>query len=378
MPTLRPVGALFLVFGTFWGAWAVSVADIKRSLDLSTTTFGILLSIALLGAAVTNNVAGVMAERHGTGRALVVTTLAWSALLAVAAACTVRAVFVPVFVVLVAAGGAVDVVMNIAATAALGSAPGRLVRFHALFNAGAVVGALGMGVVLRAGGSWRIAWPAIAVAGVAAAVAAARREVPGGASGAHTLRRGIATVWREGLVAIAVVFALAAMVEGGVDTWGVLYLREHLASGLLVGTAAYVLGQSVATSARVLLGPAAGALGAIRGVAVGGLTAAGGLGLMVATSHPAAGAAGLVLAAGGISVCWPLLLAHATRATAEPGLVVGGVTSVGYLGFVLGPALVGGVAGHYGLAGALVILVGAALAVGVTPIVRAATAASAP
>ena len=42
--------------------------------------------------------------------------------------------------------------------------------------------------------------------------------------------------------------ALAEITEGGVDTWGVLYLRNHLATGVLLGAGAYVVGQAVAAA----------------------------------------------------------------------------------------------------------------------------------
>jgi hypothetical protein len=46
------------------------------------------------------------------------------------------------------------------------------------------------------------------------------------------------------------------MVEGGIATWGVLYLRGHLAR--LVGVSAHVVGQSLATLARLGGGPLVG------------------------------------------------------------------------------------------------------------------------
>ena len=157
------------------------------------------------------------------------------------------------------------------------------------------------------------------------------------------------TLRREGLIALAVIFALATMVEGGIDTWGVLFLREQLASGLLIGAGAYMLGQAMATLGRLTLGPAAGSLGARRGVALGAGMAAGGLVLMAVAGSVAVAATGLVVAAAGISVCWPLMLAHASAQLDRPALVVGGLTSVGYVGFVLGPVIVGWLADSFGL-----------------------------
>ncbi len=366
--SLRPVAAGFVCFGFFWGAWAVSASDIKGSLGVSDGSFGLLLSVALLTAAATNAVAGSLAERWGTQTGLSRSLAGWGVLLATGAAVHAPLAFGALLVGVIALGGAVDVVMNIAATAALGEQPGRLVRFHALFNAGVVGGALTVGVLLRAGASWRWVWSATALAAFALAQRCRRVRIPAGAVGQRRgLLEAIATVRREGLVLLAVVFATAAMVEGGIDTWGVLFLREELASGLLVGTAAFVLGQLVATGARLTLGPAAGSLGARRGVGLGAGLAAGGLALMASAGPVGVAAIGLVMAAAGISVCWPLLLAHASAHLDRPALVIGGVTSVGYLGFVLGPAVVGWLSDTVGLQAGLLVLAGAAAFVAVAP-----------
>jgi MFS family permease len=187
------------------------------------------------------------------------------------------------------------------------------------------------------------------------------------------LLESLRTVRRQGLVLLAVVFATSAMVEGGIDTWGVLFMRESLGSGLIVGTTAFVAGAIVATTARVTLGPVAGSLGARRGVGVGAGLAALGLVLMASAGPVAIAAVGLVMAAAGVSVCWPLLLAHAGAELDRPALVIGGVTSVGYLGFVLGPAVVGGLGDTLGLQAGLLVLACAAGFVAIAPTRRAAT-----
>ena len=78
-------------------------------------------------------------------------------------------------------------------------------------------------------------------------------------------------------------------------------------------------------------------------------------------------AVGLVLAAGGISMCWPLLLAQAGAGRSRAGAVVGAVSAVGYLGLVMGPAVVGWVAEAVGLRAALGVLAAAAVVVAVVP-----------
>jgi MFS family permease len=120
-------------------------------------------------------------------------------------------------------------------------------------------------------------------------------------------------------------------------------------------------GQALATGSRTGLGPLAGRLPAGLGAAAGALLATVGLVLeALAPSAPLAGA-GLALGLLGIALCWPLLMAAGARSSPRPALAVGGLTTAGYGGFLIGPALVGWVAGAFGLRWSLGVLAAFAL-----------------
>jgi predicted MFS family arabinose efflux permease len=224
------------------------------------------------------------------------------------------------------------------------------------------------GLLVHGGLSYRWVWLFSGLAAWALALVVRRSKLPAGeAGGRHSLVDGLRAVRDERLVLLAAAFAAGAMIEGALGTWGVLYLREQLASSLLVGTGAAAVGYGVAAVARVMLGPAAGAAGAHRGVAIGAGLAACGLVVMAVLHTPIVAGAGLVAADIGISLCWPLFLAQAASARDRPGLVVGGVSAAGSLGLVMGPALVGGLATTVGLRTALLVLAAVAVAVAVTP-----------
>lgn len=366
MNPLRLVAVAFVVFGLFWGGWAVAAADVERDLGLSHGALGLLLSASLAGAAAANAVAGVLAERHGTTRTLAVAFALWSVCLVAGAGARSTPAFAISLIAVVAFGGAIDVVMNIAATSALASRPGSLVRFHAFFNVGAALGAAIVGLAAGAGITWRWAWLGTASCGVLLALALRGRTLPAGAPGEQLPLRDLLTVLRrERLVLVALAFAVAAMVEGGIDLWGVLFLRTSVPQGLAVGATSAVLGYLLAATARLVLGPAAGRLGAPRGVTLGASLAAAGIVVLAVSPVTVAAGAGLVLAAGGISLCWPLLLAVAAAGRERPGASVGAITSLGYLGFVVGPAVVGSLSGAAGLRAGLFMLAGAAVFVAV-------------
>ena len=65
------------------------------------------------------------------------------------------------------AGGSIDTAMNAEVSHRLIGRPSALVRFHALFNTGALTGAAVAALVIHAGVSWRCVWPGIAVVALA-------------------------------------------------------------------------------------------------------------------------------------------------------------------------------------------------------------------
>ncbi len=366
--TLRPVAWVFVLFGVFWGSWAVAAIELEQALHLSNGGFGLLLSLALVGAAVTNAVGGALCQRFGTGRVLGWSLVGWALLLSLGAAARISLVLGLLIIVMVAIAGLIDVAINISATAALADQPGRLVAFHARFNAGAAVGAALTGLLLGVGASWRWMWLAVAIVSVVLAMVCYRAPLPASEPGDHVpLGGAFSLLRRERLLVLASAFALAAMVEGGIELWGVLFLRTHLASGLLIGAGGAVLGYTIAAVARYTLGPIVGGRGSDRGVTIGAGAAALGVAILATAPTAVTAAVGLVVAAGGISMCWPLLLARVGGDRPRASAVVGAVTAVGYLGLVIGPALVGWVAEAVGLRAALGFLAVAALVVAVVP-----------
>ena len=368
---LLPVTAAFVLLGFVWGGWAVSALNVERALGLSDGGFGLLLSAGLLGASLGNFSGGSMSERWGTARVLAVGLVCWGLLALGVALSHPRWLLAGALLVLLGTNGIVDVAMNVAATASL--APGYLVRFHARFNAGAAIGAGVTGWLLASGHSWRDLWFVVAALALVLAAVVGRSSIPGAGTGEEAPLGGAWRVLRrERLVAVAVAFAVGAMVEGGIELWGVLYLRTRLHSGLLVGAGGSVLAYSVATMARVGLGPAAARRGPARGVLLGAGVAALGAGILAGVPLSVVAAFGLILGAGGISMVWPLLIAQAGAGRERPGAAVGAVTAFGYLGLTAGPGLVGLLASGVGLRWALALLALGAAFVAVTPTASAA------
>ena len=365
--------AAFVTFGLFWGSWAVMLFDIQRAYSLSDAQTGVLLAVAVAVAGASSAVMAHLADRVGARRLLWIALFAWAALLCVLALTTEKWAFAVVLVLVEVAGGSIDTAMNAEASHRLVGKPSALVRLHSLFNVGALCGAAAAGLVIHAGVSWRWVWPAIAAIALAVGGWALRHD-PGPApaepaqsdeaaalSTVHPLRR----LRRDGLLVLLAIFALAEVTEGGVDTWGVLYLRNHLATGVLLGAGAYVVGQLVAATTRGAGGPLLGRLSTRHALIAGGCVAGGGILLESLTSFSGLAALGLALGAGGASLFWPLVMSTVSRLASQVVSAVGTFTAAGYIGWVAGAPIVGWVSQSLGPARGLQVLALAALGVAV-------------
>jgi MFS family permease len=347
--------------------------DIQRAYSLSDAQTGVLLAVAVAVAGASSAVMAHLADRVGARRLLWVALFAWAVLLCVLALTTEKWAFAVVLVLVEVAGGSIDTAMNAEASHRLVGKPSALVRLHSLFNVGALCGAAAAGLVIHAGVSWRWVWPAIAVIALALGGWALRHD-PGPASSegaqpdeaatiptVHPLRR----LRRDGLIVLLAVFALAEVTEGGVDTWGVLYLRNHLATGVLLGAGAYVVGQLVAATTRGAGGPLLGRLSTRHALITGGCVAGGGILLESLTSFSGLAALGLALGAGGASLFWPLVMSTVSRLASQVVSAVGTFTAAGYIGWVAGAPIVGWVSQSLGPARGLQLLALAAFGVAV-------------
>jgi MFS family permease len=368
------VVASFATFGLFWGSWAVMLFNIQHTFSLNDAQLGVLLAVAIAVAGASSAVMAHFCDRVGARRLLWIALFAWSVLLCVLALTRDTWSFGVVLVLVEVAGGSIDTAMNAEASHRLMSSPTSLVRLHALFNTGALTGAGAAALLIHAGISWRWVWPGIAVVALCVGVwalvtdpgtALAPADLAAGAQGEHPSRHPLRRLRRDGLLMLLAVFALAEITEGGVDTWGVLYLRNHLATGVLLGAGAYVVGQLVATTTRGAGGHLVGRLSTRRALITGGCVAGAGILLESLTSVSGVAALGLALGAGGASLFWPLVMSTVSRMASQVVSAVGAFTAAGYVGWVAGAPIVGWISQNLGPARGLQVLALASFGVAV-------------
>ncbi len=333
----------FATFGWLWGTWGAVLPGIQRQAGIGDGALGLALLCIGAGALVSMRPAGAWIDRRGAG-ALPLTVAAFAVTAALPGAASSALALGAALVLLGMTSGAVDVAINAEATRV--EAGGRRVMHlaHGLFSAGVVASSLAAGAAQEAGASARAVLVGCAV--VLAVAAAALTRLPAAAAPRSTAPaaglRALAHVPKP-LAVIGALVAVAFVVEIAWQSWAAVHLRGELGASpgvAALGPAAFAL---AATTGRLLAQPLAGRVPDRVMLAAGAAVAAGASLLAATAGSVAVALAGIAGAGLGTSVLAPTLLGLAGRhaSAAERASAVSVVTTIGYLGFLLGPALVG-------------------------------------
>lgn len=351
----RAVSIAFLALGIVSGSFVPRLPAVKDHLHLTDGQVGDALLILAVGA-----VAGATVARFLLGSGARRFVRAGTPVLAVALVTLGLAANLPQLVVGMflngLCAGVLDVLEN-----AQGAELERLAArpmingFHAFWSLGAVVGALVAGVAAY----FAIA-PIAHFAAVAAVVAVGSawflRDLPDTRSGAARVAPpGAGRLWLTGpVVAVAVVSLTAYLVEGGTADWSTLYLRDlsHVNPG--VAAAGYGGFMLAAMLTRFRADRLTARTSTVTVVRLGALLGAGGLALAVVVPALAGAATGFALVGIGTAAILPLTFAAGANLGAS-GTALAVVMSSGYAGSVIGPALIGNAADHFGLRVAMLI-----------------------
>ena len=363
------VVAIFAANGAMFGNWAVRIPDVKVDLGLSEAALGGALLVPAIGSLISMPLAGAWSARYGSRPATASAAVVFFAVPVLLGVAPSLLWLVPALFLFGLAIGSLDVTMNAQAVTVerAGSRP-VMSSFHAAFSGGALLGSL-TGALAAANDvplALHLGATGLALFAVTGPLFGAmlREEQADGP-------RGPLFAWPRGrLLPLALIALAVLLAEGAVADWSAVYLRQELGAG--VGTAGLAF---TAFSLTMVAGRLAGdhvvaRWGRVRAVRVSALIAmAGGL---VVVLVPSVFVAVLGFAAMGIGLACvvPLVFVAAAGDDPEPGPALAAVSTPGYVGFLIGPPLIGGLGELVGLAGALallpVLLAGVALLAGRT------------
>jgi hypothetical protein len=350
----------FAAFGVFWGAWGATLPAVQTHANVDDGQLGIALLCVGAGALASMRAAGTVVDRWGAP-ALPAALAAFGAAAVLPGLATSTAGLCAALLVLGATSGAVDVAINaegVRSEAATGQPV--LSLAHGTFSACVVGGSLAAGALRAADAGPELVLALVGV--VVATTAAALLRAPPAAGPRLPARASLRHLPRV-LVILGGLCALAFFVENAWQSWGAVHLESDLDASPALGALAPALFAGAAALSRIGGHALAGRVSELT-LLRGGATL-GAAGTLLGALAPVAALAlvGVVVAGAGISICAPVLLSIAGRGADEAvrGAAVSIVTTIAYLGFLVGPAAVGLLASATALRTSLAAVAGVAM-----------------
>jgi fucose permease len=346
--------ALFFIAGMLFGSWGVHVPTIRDKFDLNAAWLSVALFSLTGGSIATMTVNGKWIARVGTRRA----SLAAGLLMTV---CTALMLIAPSYWLLLAvlmafgAGMAtVDVAMN-AEASAVEAALGRPIMssLHGMFSIGGMAGAAGGGLLLSLGMAPAVHLALVALFSALTLCAACPLMLPHVPHVPHEAHDGHAepsrhdsSRWRSpALWALGAVALIALVAEGAMYDWATVYMRDVVHATPAFASAGYAAFSGAMATGRFAGDAVRARFGAAPLVLVSASVACAGMIGALLLPFSLTALAGFALMGLGLANMMPVLFAAAMRIKgihAAEGLAH--VAGVAYVGLLLGPVVIGGIA----------------------------------
>jgi MFS family permease len=311
-------------------------------------------------------VAGLLSSRIGSDRICRIAVLVYAGMLPLLVLAPNTLVFGLALFGFGVGHGALDVAMNAQAVAVeKGYRRPIMSSFHALFSTGGLVGAaLGGGIAaLGLHPATHFALMAALLGGVA--LTTFRNLHPSEAAKEFALdmeKKALFPLPSRALLALGAIALCIMMGEGAMADWSAVYLRKIIDTSEGFAATGYAAFSIAMVGGRFFGDKLSARFGSVPLVRGSALFAMLGLGLVLSTPYSAVTLLGFACVGIGFAPIIPQVFSAAGhRPGINPGVALASVTTLGYLGFLLGPPAIGFAAGLVGLHAALAILLASTL-----------------
>jgi MFS family permease len=335
----------FAALGVWWGAFGAALPAIQRNADAGDAELGLGLLLLGFGALVSMRATGVLMDRAGP--ALTPVAIGLFGLTGLLPALADSPTELYLFLLVVGAtSGAMDVAINADAVhEEVASGRPLLNLAHANFSAAVFFASLLTGLLRSLGAEPLAVFVLVSALIVAAAVATRLGPVRPWTAPEGDTPRLIQRVpgW---LLALGLLGAMAFWIESAWQNWGAVHLERAFDAGAGTSALAPALFAGAMAVGRLTahrLAPPGSERTVL--VAAAALTASGSA-LAAFAGSALIALVGILVAGAGCAVCAPTIISIVGRAAKprERATLVGSLTTLMYLGFLVGPAVVGGVA----------------------------------
>lgn len=336
----RAVAAMFFMAGLVFSSWASRIATIQQKLSLSEAALGAVLFALPVGLMISLPLAGWAVNKVGSRKVLAVALIMYGVSLVGLGLVSNIYLLAANLVLFGMASNSVNISVNTqaVATEVLYKKP-IMASFHGLWSLAGFVGA-SIGTLMIGQGvdpmPHFILIAVITVTSVFVALKYLHND-----KGAEKKKSAFAKP-DSALITLGLIAFCSMVIEGAMFDWSTIYFKKIvLAPGAWVG-AGYTAGMCAMASGRFVADSFAARFGLKTTLQVSGTLSLTGLLLVVIFPTLIPSIIGFLFIGAGISSVVPLVYSAAGRSTTmQPGPAIAAVSTISFVGFLVGPPVIG-------------------------------------
>jgi MFS family permease len=354
------IGILFFLCGLNFATWATRIPDFKYYLKLSDAQLGGVLMGLPLGSLVSLPIAGWLISKFNSRVICIVAVFLYIVIIPVIGFSNSSISLFTCLFFFGMAGDILNIAMN-TQVVALEAKMNKIIMssFHAVFSIGLMIGSMIGGILAKNGYSFQSHFDIIAAVNVVSIpffypslIKNEKKEEQEAKSKSSFLNLG------SYLFVLALVAFCGMLCEGAMADWITLYFKENVTTinyPSTIGFSAFAMAMVVGR----FLGDYISQKFGVKNVLIGnGLLVSIGMFLTLMMSQVEFKIFGCFLTGLGISTIVPLIYSQAgNQKRIEPAIAIAGVSTIAYIGFLIGPVLIGFLADFFELQKALILLI---------------------
>ncbi len=350
--TLRiAVGALFFMAGLCFASWASRIATVQQTMGLSDAALGAVLFSLPVGLMCSLPFSGWIITKIGSKKLLLSAILVYGGALVSLGLAQNTFQLVICLVCYGFASNAVNISVNTQAVAAEGLHEKPIMAsFHGLWSLAGFTGA-GIGTLMIGNGVNPFHHFVIILAVLIVGVIIASRYLYDDAEAVKSVPTSTMPLMMRlrliiPLLTLGTIAFCSMICEGAMFDWSVIYFKKVIAAPIALQGAGFTAFMLTMAGGRFVADWFSHRFGLKRTLQVSGILTTTGLVIAVLFPYFYTAMAGFLLVGAGVSSVVPMVYSAAGKSkTMSPGVALAAVSTIGFIGFLVGPPLIGFIAG---------------------------------
>lgn len=343
------VSVFFFIAGLTVSTWASRIPDVKTALHLSDAALGSILFAIPVGQIISLPLSGWLVSKFGSRQLVIAAAILFPLTLILLGFATSVWQLVTVLFFFGVWGNLINIAMN---TQAVGveSLYGRsiMASFHGLWSLAGFCGAAAGNFFVALNISPLVQFSIIAVAAMVMVATSYRYTLPDTEDKKESQQFFVKP--DKAVLLLGFVAFCSMICEGAMADWSGVYFQNIIHSPAAYKTLGYVSFMGTMATGRFIGDKLITKFGVKRILQVSGILIASGLFIVVMFPYLSSAIVGCLLVGFGTSCVVPMVYAMAGKSsTMSPGLALAAVSTISFVGFLLGPPVIGFIAQLAGL-----------------------------